>query len=271
MIYFPNAKINLGLRVLGLREDGFHNLQSAFIPVGWSDVLEVNVLENGNCGKLNFSIAGHEIDGENSNNLVVRAHGLLSAEYDLPELTATLLKNIPSGAGLGGGSSDGSFMLKAINDICRLGLTRESLEQYAAKIGSDCPFFINNEPSLITGRGEELSEFNCPKQFVDKSILIIFPGVGVSTAEAFALLDSMDVKEIDFNDSSTIVNDFQNGVKNRFPEVSEAIKFHEENGADFVQMTGTGSSVFGLYSKVNPLLKTLAEERGWRAYLGAFL
>ena len=81
----------------------------------------------------------------------------------------------------------------------------------------------------------------------------------------------MDVKEIDFNDSSTIVNDFQNGVKNRFPEVSEAIKFHEENGADFVQMTGTGSSVFGLYSKVNPLLKTLAEERGWRAYLGAFL
>ena len=150
-------------------------------------------------------------------------------------------------------------------------MTRESLEQYAAKLGSDCPFFINNEPSLVTGRGEELSEFNCPNQFEDKSILIIFPGVGVSTAEAFALLDSMDGKEIDFNDSSTIVNDFQNVIKNRFSEVSEAIKFHEENGADFVQMTGTGSSVFGLYSKANPLLKTVAEERGWRAYLGAFL
>lgn len=271
MIYFPNAKINLGLRVLGRREDGFHNLQSAFIPVGWSDVLEVNVLENGTCGRLNFSIAGHEIEGENSDNLIVRAHDLLSEEYDLPELTATLLKNIPSGAGLGGGSSDGSFMLKAINDICSLGLTQESLEQYAAKLGSDCPFFIKNEPSIVTGRGEELSEFNCPNQFKDKSILIIFPGVGVSTAEAFGLLDSKDGDEIDFNDPWTIVNDFQNGVKNRVPEVAEAIKFHEENGADFVQMTGTGSSVFGLYSKPNPQLKTEAEERGWRAYLGAFL
>ena len=261
----------MGLRVLGQREDGFHNLKSAFIPVGWSDVLEVKEIENGRSGRLNFSISGHEIEGENSDNLVVKAHGLLSANYDLPELTAILLKNIPSGAGLGGGSSDGSFMLKAINDICYLGLSQESLEQYAAKLGSDCPFFIKNEPSIVTGRGEELAQFNCPKQFVDKSILIIFPGVGVSTSEAFALLDSMDGEVIDFHDSSTIVNDFQNGVTNRVPEVAEAIKFHEENGADFVQMTGTGSSVFGLYAKANPQLKIEAEERGWRAYLGAFL
>jgi len=271
LIYFPNAKINLGLRVLGRREDGFHNLQSAFVPVGLSDVLEVKVIENGTHGRLNFSILGHKIKGENLDNLVVKAHDLLSAEYDFPELTATLLKNIPSGAGLGGGSSDGSFMLKAINNICHLGLSRKSLEQYAAKLGSDCPFFIKNEPSIVTGRGEELSKFNCPNQFVDKYILIIFPGVGVSTAEAFALLDSKDSEKIDFNDSSTIVNDFQNGVKNRVPEVAEAIKFHEENGADFVQMTGTGSSVFGLYSNANTQLKTEAEERGWRAYLGAFL
>ena len=136
----------MGLRVLGHREDGFHNLKSAFIPVGWSDVLEVKKIENGRSGRLNFSSSGHEIDGENSNNLVVKAHGLLSANYDLPELTAILLKNIPSGAGLGGGSSDGSFMLKAINDICRVGLSRESLEQYAAKLASDCPFFIKNKP-----------------------------------------------------------------------------------------------------------------------------
>ncbi|MBI49431.1 MAG: 4-(cytidine 5'-diphospho)-2-C-methyl-D-erythritol kinase [Crocinitomicaceae bacterium] len=271
MIYFPNAKINFGLRVLGHREDGFHNIQSAFIPVGWSDILEVNVLENGTSGSFNFSIIGNEIEGDDSDNLVVRAHGLLSAEYNLPEITATLLKNIPSGAGLGGGSSDGSFMLKAINDICRLGLNSESLEQYAAKLGSDCPFFIKNEPSLVTGRGEKLSKFNCPKQFLDHAILIIFPSVGVSTAEAFSLLDSKDGEEIDFNDTSTIVNDFQNSIINRVPEVAEAIKFHKKNGANFVQMTGTGSAVFGLYSKENPQLKIEAEERGWRAYLGAFL
>ena len=117
MIYFPNAKINLGLKIIGKREDGFHEIQSLFLPVNWCDVLEVVVIENGKVGKLNFTYSGLDISNDNTTNTVVRAHQLLSEKYNLPEINARLLKIIPTGAGLGGGSSDGSWMLKSINKL----------------------------------------------------------------------------------------------------------------------------------------------------------
>ena len=271
MIYFPNAKINYGLRILNRREDGYHNLKSAFIPIGWSDVLEVNINMNATPGSLIFSIKGIEVEGPSENNLVVKAHKLLSEDFDLPGIEAVLLKNIPTGAGLGGGSSDGSFMLKAINQLCDLNLTNEQLESYAAKLGSDCPFFIKNTPALVTGRGEILEELECKIQ--SKEILVIHPGIGVSTAEAFAQLKP-NPTPLDYSQPSTITNDFQDPVCDKVPVVQDALDFLKDHGAEFTQMTGSGSAVYGLFEigSVNgPELVSKAVSKGWKAYFGAFL
>ncbi|MBM55114.1 MAG: 4-(cytidine 5'-diphospho)-2-C-methyl-D-erythritol kinase [Euryarchaeota archaeon] len=271
MIYFPNAKINYGLRILNRREDGYHNLKSAFIPIGWSDVLEVNIDPDITNDNLKFTVKGIEIEGDLENNLVVKAHELLKEDFDLPGLEAVLLKNIPTGAGLGGGSSDGSFMLKAINQLCDLNLTNEQLETYAAKLGSDCPFFIKNRPALVTGRGEILEELEC--QIQSKEILLIHPGIGVSTSEAFALL-TPNPTPLDYSQPSTIINDFQDSVCARVPVVQEALGFLKNHGAEFTQMTGSGSAVYGLFKigSVNGLeLVSKAESIGWKAYFGAFL
>ena len=192
MIYFPPAKINLGLKILGKREDGFHEIQSLFLPINWCDVLEVIVVENGEWGKLNFTCSGIEIPEDNSSNTVVRAHKLLSKNFNLPEIDAQLLKIIPIGAGLGGGSSDGSFMLKAINELCKLGVSNKELKSLASELGSDCPFFIDNIPSIVSGRGEIIDPlpFSIEELNINKlSILLIHPGIHVNTGVAFTLLN----------------------------------------------------------------------------------
>ena len=275
MIYYPNAKINLGLRILGRRTDGFHELKSLFIPVGWCDELEVVVNSGGENGILNFEIKGLKIDGDAHSNLVVKAHTLLKRDYDLPEISATLLKNIPSGAGLGGGSSDGSFMLKAINELCNLGLEKNQLEKYATELGSDCPFFIINEPSRVSGRGEIIEEFDIGENYRNLDVFIIHPGVGVSTKEAFRLLDvNTNQNDLNYEDLSTLSNDFQEPISQKFPEVKEAINFIESKGAHYTQMTGSGSAVFGIFEKgeiEGVKLVDQAEMKGWLAYFGAFL
>lgn len=275
MIYFPNAKINLGLRITGRRADGYHDLQSTFLPVGWCDVLEVHVNPEGVRGELNFSISGLEVEGDLDSNLVVKAHALLNSDFDLPEISAMLLKNIPSGAGLGGGSSDGSIMLKAINEQCGLGLDTISLKNYAKKLGSDCPFFISNEPSSVSGRGEIVETFKVGDNLKELDILIVHPGIGVSTVEAFGMIEIDDQSlEFDYGNLDTISNEFQHPISEKFPEVTEAVEFIESKGALFTQMTGSGSAVFGLFKKGESeglKMKSKAEERGWSAYFGAFL
>lgn len=275
MIYFPNAKINLGLRIVARRADGFHDLKSVFLPVGWCDVLEVHVNPEGKKGKLNFSMSGLDVEGPLNSNLVVKAHALLNGDFELPEISATLLKSIPSGAGLGGGSSDGSYMLKAINELCGLGLETADLEKYAAELGSDCPFFISNEPSSVSGRGEIIDAFKTGENLKDLEILIIYPGIGVSTAEAFGALEISDeAVEFDYDNLETISNDFQKPICQKFPEVANAIEFIESKGAYFTQMTGSGSAVFGLFKKGESEghnMKAEAESKGWSAYFGAFL
>ena len=275
MIYYPNAKINLGLRIMGRRSDGFHEIQSLFLPVGWCDELEVVVNPEGAIGKLNFELTGAKIDGELDSNLVVRAHALLKEDFELPEISATLLKNIPSGAGLGGGSSNGSFMLLAINEMCDLGIENDELENYAAKLGSDCPFFITNEPAMVTGRGELIERFDVGDNLKNKDILIAYPGIGVNTRDAFAKLKlNENSAEFDFNNLSSIYNDFQKSISQSYPEVKNSLEFLSLNGAHFTQMTGSGSAVFGLFEKGKvdgEKLKLLANEEGWSAYFGALL
>ena len=284
MIYFPNAKVNLGLQVLGKRDDGFHDLKSLFIPVGWCDVLEVHIVENGENGHLTFNLEGVKIEGDFDSNLVVKAHEVLNSKFELPEIKATLLKNIPTGAGLGGGSSDGAFMLKAINDLCSLNISEDQLEEFAAELGSDCPFFIRNKPALVTGRGDKLNEPGFNLGHEGTSILIVHPGVGVNTKEAFSLLKkhNTESRELAYNKLSNtplnglpslIFNSFEEPIKSKVSVINKAADFITELGADYVQMSGSGSAVFGLFSK-NPVETKWvdeAEKRGWKAYLGAFL
>jgi 4-diphosphocytidyl-2-C-methyl-D-erythritol kinase len=275
LIYFPPAKINLGLRVLEKREDGFHNIESIFLPTQLCDVLEVHKLKNGTKGELNFECSGVEIIGNIQHNTVVKAHQLLSEKFKLPALEAKLQKFIPTGAGLGGGSSDGSFMLKAINGICKLGLRNDELEKLAAELGSDCPFFINNTPTLVRGRGEALDKlpFDLKELNLEEMrILIIHPNVHVNTSSAFTLLEnerglvenneapnlkpSSKFKSQDISDltntsinkwSEIIVNDFQKPVAKRFDQINKALNLIEDSGADYIQMTGSGSAVYGLF------------------------
>ena len=152
MIYFPNAKINLGLRVTSKREDGFHDLDTVFFPVPLHDVLEVITQSTGSADAVTFTHSGIPIPGDVSSNLCIKAYHLLKKDYpDLPSILLHLHKHIPMGAGLGGGSSDGAFMLKLLNDKYRLGIGAEQLQKYALALGSDCPFFIINEPVQAKG------------------------------------------------------------------------------------------------------------------------
>jgi len=288
VIYFPPAKINLGLKILGKRADGFHEIQSIFLPTNWCDVLEVVVVENGELGKLNFTCSGIEISDDNSSNTVVRAHKLLRENFNLPEIEARLLKIIPTGAGLGGGSSDGSFMLKATNELCELGISNKELKSLASQLGSDCPFFIDNRPCLVSGRGEIIDPlpFSIEDLKINKlSILIIHPGVHVNTGLAFTLLNQeRNNKKLQFPKlpilplkqwKEVLHNDFQNPIASKHPEILNAINIIEDSDAEYVQMTGSGSSVFGLYKTGNydkDVLKTAikkADKLGFTTYFGA--
>ena len=268
MIYFPTAKINLGLRILGPREDGFHNIESVFLPTKWCDVLEVCVLDEGEMGSIYFTSTGIEIEVDSSENLVVRAHRLISEKLELPPVRVNLLKVIPTGAGLGGGSADGAFMLKALNEVCELGLSNDKLRQLAAKLGSDCPFFIDNVPTLVTGVGDKLERIKPDFIGHDLStinVLIINPGVHVNTAKAFTWLDNFSNEGFHYADlektpigewEGVISNDFTIPVSAKYPEISLALEMLKEAGADYIQMTGSGSSVFGLFCTENAIKGT---------------
>ena len=279
MIYFPPAKINLGLKVLARRKDGFHNIESIFVPTQLCDILEVHKLDNAPDGKLKFECSGLEVNGSIQDNTIVRAHQILSKQFSLPALEAKLHKIIPTGAGLGGGSSDGTFMLKAINDICSLGLSEDSLENYAEELGSDCPFFVKNITSFVTGRGEILTPILNEQgafRLEEMMILIIHPRVHINTSEAFAWLKEDDRKQDhqahhapqhtnkhsdDLLDSpvekwsGVFINDFEIPVTNRFEPVKNALGLLKNSGADYIQMTGSGSSVYGIFEKTGKPLK----------------
>ena len=247
MIYFPNAKINLGLNITGKREDGFHELSSIFLPVGWCDVLEVHLSD---APGLDLKVLGLEIDGSVGDNLISKAYDLLSQDFTLPGIKASLKKAIPMGAGLGGGSSDGAFMLKALNEMCKLGLSDGKLEEYAEKLGSDCPFFIKNAPAMVEGRGEVITPVGV--EFLKGyNILIVHPGIHVNTGEAFRLIAGEFTETITMEDAEKLKlkNDFEAKVAGAYSGIQEAINFVKSTEAEFVQMTGSGSAVFGLYMK----------------------
>lgn len=254
MIAFPNAKINLGLNITEKRPDGFHNLETVFIPVGWSDVLEFVVAD-----ELELTTTGIQISGSMESNLVIKAYRLLQKDFGLPALKIHLHKTIPSGAGLGGGSSDAAFMIRLLNKTFDLKLSEDQLLELAAVLGSDCPFFIMNKPVYATGRGELMNIIDLTLN--GRFILLVKPPIEVSTAKAFqfvvpkksgvSLPELLKLPIAEWKDKVT--NQFEQSVFQQYPEVGDIKQKLYKLGAEYTSMSGSGSCVFGLFSELPPL------------------
>lgn len=253
MIVFPNIKINLGLSITEKRPDGYHNLETVFYPVALEDALEIRALPEAD-KKITLHQYGMEIAGNPEDNLVAKAYSLLDKEFHLPPVEIHLYKHIPSGAGLGGGSSDAAFMLKLLNGHFHLNLSEEQLEIYAATLGADCAFFIKNKPVYAEGIGNIFSPIELSLK--GYQIMIVKPDVFVSTREAFANIHphhpEYPVKEVirrpvaEWKD--TLINDFEASVFPQHPVIGEIKQELYNQGALYASMSGSGSSVFGLFA-----------------------
>ena len=256
MIVFPNAKINLGLRILRKRPDGFHDLESAFLPVGLTDMLEI-VPSPDKSNRLTLTGIPLEATDE---NLCIRALRLLKEKHGIPDVNLHLHKRIPTGAGLGGGSSDAAFTLRALNEMFGLGLDVPLLMEYASKIGSDCPFFIINQSSLATGRGEQLEPLSL--NLSGYTIILVQPRITINTSQAYQMITPGDnnqpVKEVlrlapeEWNDR--LVNHFEVPIFEKYPEIGDLKKALYTAGAVYASMTGSGSAVFGFFRESPNLL-----------------
>lgn len=252
MVIFPNAKINLGLNIIEKRPDGYHNLETIFYPIALEDALEVNIRQD-LTGRYELCQNGWNVTEDAEKNLVVKAFKLLDAEFNLPPTSIVLHKRIPAGAGLGGGSADAACMLKLLNSKYDLGLTDDILEKYAARLGADCAFFIKNKPAFAEGIGDILSPV--PLSLQGYKLLLVKPDIFVSTQDAFSKIKphrpEKSLKEIiqlpveQWKD--TMVNDFEESVFSQFPAIGEIKQRMYSSGAVYASMSGSGSSVYGLF------------------------
>jgi 4-diphosphocytidyl-2-C-methyl-D-erythritol kinase len=249
MICFPNAKINLGLSITAKRKDGYHDIETCMIPVPLHDALEMIPAK-----KTIFDISGLQVPGNIQDNLIFKAHKLLLKDFnDLPPVHIHLHKNIPMGAGLGGGSADAAFALTLMNRMFELHLEDWFLEDYAAQLGSDCAFFIENTPKIATGRGEILEQVDL--NLSGDYLVLIKPDVHISTQEAYAGVKpkapNHPLKQV-LGDKSmwkeSLTNDFEASIFPRFPELEDIKSKLYDMGAYYAAMSGSGSTLFGLFS-----------------------
>jgi 4-diphosphocytidyl-2-C-methyl-D-erythritol kinase len=254
MICFPSCKINLGLRITQKRADGFHALETVFFPISIKDALEIIIEPDANAAPITFTSSGLAINGDPSDNLCFKAYELLKKDYPtIPNIKMHLHKQIPMGAGLGGGSSDGAFTLVALNQLFDLQITEDKLMQYALTLGSDCPFFILNSPAYATSRGEILKPINV--NLDGYTIIIVNPGIAISTKLAFSLITpkvpDSNLEVIICESVSTwkdnLINDFEEPIFNSFPELANIKETLYQKGAVYASMTGTGSTVYGIF------------------------
>ena len=249
MIVYPNAKINLGLNVLEKRADGYHKVSSVFYPV--REVFDILEIIPSNI--FSFDSSGVTISGEG--NICVQAYDLLKAEFGINSVKIHLHKQIPIGAGLGGGSADGSFTLIALNKLFNLKLSKEQLEKYALQLGADCPFFIENTPKYVSGIGEKMSPFDL--DLSSFKLKFIFPKLHISTAEAYAGITPKFPKTNLLNLISQPLESWKGKVKNDFE--TSAFKKHQKlkimkeqlyaDGAIYASMSGSGSVLYGVFSR----------------------
>lgn len=269
MIIFPNCKINLGLNILRKRSDGYHDLETIFYPLPIKDALEVlNAVEispefseknQANPNNVQFTTTGLVINGEEKDNLCIKAYELLKKDFpQLPPIRLHLHKTIPMGAGLGGGSSDAAFTLKLLNDKYNLGISHQQLINYALRLGSDCPFFLLNNPCFATGRGEIMQEIAL--DLSQYSFLLVNPAIHINTKWAFSNIIpedlKSDTKKLHLRDAiqqpisswkNELTNDFEKPVFDLYPEIKTIRDRLYDAGALYAAMSGSGSTVFGIF------------------------
>lgn len=262
MIVFPNAKVNIGLDIISRRADGYHEIATAMVPVAWRDILEIVPSKS---GATTLTVSGRGVACELEKNLVMKAYRALERRMPMPAVDIYLHKIIPDGAGLGGGSSDAAFTLKALNDMFALSLPDDDLAEIAAELGADCPFFIYNRPMLAQGIGTDLSPLDLNLEGLTTAI--VKPPFSISTAEAYGgvvpsgmptklhLLGATPREEW----QQLATNDFQPALQKKYPQISEAISTLTAEGALYASLSGSGSAVFGLFTEADNLSERLKE------------
>ncbi len=255
MITFPNAKINLGLDIVEKRPDGYHNLETVFYPIPLCDILEITPATDKDAPDYTFKMYNAVFEGNDDDNLVIKAYKALAADHKLPKVDISLYKHIPTGAGLGGGSADAAFALKMLNEITALGLTAEELRTYAARIGADCAFFIDNTPAYATGIGNILTPTEC--NIAGDYLVLVKPDIHVSTKDAYALvtpqkpqvpLTSIAKRPIG-QWKGEMKNDFEKSIFAKYPEMAKIKEELYSMGAVYASMSGSGSSFFGIFEE----------------------
>jgi len=250
MILFPPAKINLGLNILGKRPDGFHEIETCMYPINWTDVLELIPEDD-----FDFEQSGIIVDCAIEDNLCVKAFRLMQKIYSAPNVFMHLRKNIPMGAGLGGGSADAAYVLKGLNELFSLNLTSEKMKELASELGSDCPFFIDSVAQMAKGRGEHLSPLEI--ELGAFYIKIVYPGIHVSTKDAYAgvrfselqiPLEGLIRQPIE-SWKHTLENSFESTVFTVNPGLEELKTKLYEEGAIYASMSGSGSSLYGIFTE----------------------
>lgn len=271
MLTLPCAKINLGLNVVERRADGYHNLETVFFPINVTDALDVVTMDENfpvdtNCS---LKVTGTSELCEERKNLVYKAYDILSKDFSLPRIYANLHKGIPSQAGMGGGSSDAAYMIRLLNEQFNLGMTTEQMQGYAARLGADCAFFITSEPTsprplYATGIGDVLQTMDESWNALnDKWIALVKPDVAVSTKEAYAGVTprkpKKNCKDILMQPIETwkeeLTNDFEESIFPKLPILREVKQFMYDNGAVYAAMSGSGSTIFGIFN-FNPTFIT---------------
>lgn len=280
MIEFVNAKINLGLYVTSRRSDGYHTLETVFYPVGvynglpdnpqpFCDMLEITPYDGGG---VEFEFTGRKVDCELEKNLVVKAARLFEKGAEergirMPGLRVILDKHLPDGAGMGGGSADASFTLRMLNAFCSTPFSDEELAEMALRLGADCPFFIYNRPCFAKGIGEEM-EF-MPLNLGGKWLVAVKPPLNVCTREAFAGIaprrapfDLRKLAEVPLEEWKNLIgNDFEGHLFELYPELRELKALQYRQGAEYAQMSGSGSVVFGIYADKDSAMKSFDNMR----------
>lgn len=267
MICFPNAKINLGLRVIEKRADGFHNIETVFYPIGWKDVLEV-VENKTTTDVFRLTVSGLDIQGKIEDNLLYKAYSFMRQKKQLPNIDVFLHKVLPMGAGLGGGSSDAAFFINLLNLQFNLGFSEEERLLMAQSLGSDCAFFIKNTPMYATNKGDSLSPISI--NLKDMFAVVLFPNIHSNTKEAYSYIKPQAsikpipdiLKQPIHTWKEELVNDFEQSIFKLYPKLKSIKDKLYNEGAIYASMSGSGSAVFGLF-KDKPVLTCFKDYPQW--------
>lgn len=250
MLAFANAKINLGLNITEKRSDGYHNIETIFYPVKLNDVVEITDAKETTC-----VVKGIDVPGAAKDNLCLKAFNVLRKDFGLPAQQITLLKNIPVGAGLGGGSSDAAHLVKLVNEKFKLGLSVAAMQDYVRELGADCAFFIENRPAFAFGKGDEFEPIAI--DLSNYHLVLVKPPVHVSTAAAYAGIKPVSprrsIKDLIHLPvekwKGQLENDFEPSVFSGYPEIEQVKSKLYQSGALFALMSGSGSCVYGIFNR----------------------